>query len=453
MLGHPLRLLATPGVALLSFFLTSLLIGLVLWPAAPAVAAQSADPSLSLAAPATSRIGRPVTVRATLASDGARLTSGVDVQLQRQEADGAWTTIAGAVTTAEGVAGFSVVPAAGTQVLRARYDGTPQPVASAPVSLEGVVVPSTVHVYGSSAVVDESTGYLTMRWVGSDGYPVTGRVELYQHAPNQPWSKLGATTTGADGRADAKIRPRTDMYYQLRGVSGPGWKASTSATWKVDNRPPLAPVVWRSTTPRPLALPAQRRAVGAGANFVAQTVPDTIWRSMIGKSWHSGCPVGRSDLRYVTVNYFGFDGYRHRGELVVRASAAGKFKVAMTKLYNAHVPIRAMYLPDRFGKNGNAPGANDVLSMKHDNTSAFNCRAVTGDPGTRSPHSYGASLDLNPWENPFHSHVGWLPNSWWAHQQVGRYAWKSRSHLVVQLMAQAGFRWTYGTSDSQHFDG
>ena len=174
---------------------------------------------------------------------------------------------------------------------------------------------------------------------------------------------------------------------------------------------------------------------------------------MVGRSWHSGCPVGRSDLRYVTVNYWGFDGYRHRGELVVRASAAGRFKTALTKLYNARVPIRAMYLPDHFGKNGNAPGANDVLSMKHDNTSAFNCRAVTGDPGTRSPHSYGASIDLNPWENPFHSHVGWLPNSWWAHRQAGKYAWKSRSHPVVQMMAAAGFRWTYGTSDSQHFDG
>jgi len=407
---------------------------------------------VTLSAPATARIGAPVTVRATVDDASSREAGGVNVQLQRQDAGG-WTTIAGSVTTSEGVAGFSVVPTAGPQVLRARYDDNDQGRTSDPTTLTGIVVDSTVHVFGSTRVVDESSGYLTMRWVGADDLPVIGRVAVYQHAPGQSWSKLGATTTGSDGRARVTIRPRTDMSYQLRGVSGPGWLASTSATWVVDNRAPLTAITWRSTTPRPLALPAQRRAVGAGANFVAQTIPDSVWRTMIGKSWHSGCPVGRSDLRYVTVNYWGFDGYRKRGELVVRASAAGKFKVAMTKLYDAKVPIRAMYLPDRFGKNGSAPGANDVMSMKHDNTSAFNCRAVTGDPGRRSPHSYGASIDLNPWENPFHSHVGWLPNSWWAHQQIGKYAWKSRSHLVVQLMAQAGFRWSYGTSDSQHFDG
>ena len=41
--------------------------------------------------------------------------------------------------------------------------------------------------------------------------------------------------------------------------------------------------------------------------------------------------------------------------------------------------------------------------MAAGNTSAFNCRDVTGRPGVRSPHSYGRSLDLNTWENPYRS--------------------------------------------------
>jgi len=442
-LGHPLRLLAT-------LFAAVLMIGLVA-PAAPARAAD--DPELVVTAPDTARIGRAVAVRATLPDTGQQSPAGLDVQLQVQATDGGWTTLGHAATDTEGVAAFSYKPVAGTQQLRATLDDEGQPVTSAPVTLEGVVVTSTLHVYGSTSVVDEQTGHLSMRWVGSDGYPVSGRVAVYLHRSGQPWTRLGTTSTGSDGRANLQIRPRYDTYYQLRGASGPGWKAATSATWKVDNRPPIAPVTWPSGAPRPLSLSPQWRGSGDGANVAIHLVPDSVWSSMVGRSWHSGCPVGRSSLRYLTTNYWGFDGYRHRGELVVRSSLTSKFKLAMTKLYNAKVPIRAMYLPDRFGKNRNLPGANDLSSMQHDNTSAFNCRGVTGDPSKRSPHSYGGSIDLNPWENPFHSHVGWLPDSWWAKKQYGRYAWKSRSSVVVQLMAQAGFRWTYGTGDSQHFDG
>jgi hypothetical protein len=444
-LGHPLRVLATPFAALV-------LLGLIL-PATPARAAATDDPGLVLTAPATARIGRSVNLRATLQDSAQQSLADVNVHLQRLDHDGQWTTIADSVTTAGGIAEFSVLPVAGTQQVRATSGNDGRPVTSAPITLEGVVVSSTVHLYGSASVVDERTGHLSIRWVGSDGFPVTGRVAVYQHRSGQPWSKLGTTSTDSNGRAYVSIRPRFDTYYQLRGTSGPGWKPATSSTWKVDNRPPLSPVTLPSAAPRPLALTAQRRAVGDGANVVTHLVPDSIWNSMVGKSWHTGCPVGRNSLRYVTVNYFGFDGYRHRGELVVRASLTGKFKVALTKLYNATVPIRSMYLPDRFGKSWSGPGANDVMSMRHDNTSAFNCRAVTGDPGSRSPHSYGGSIDINPWENPFHSHVGWLPNSWWAKKQIGKYAWKTRSSVVVQLMGQAGFRWTYGTTDSQHFDG
>jgi poly-gamma-glutamate synthesis protein (capsule biosynthesis protein) len=45
-------------------------------------------------------------------------------------------------------------------------------------------------------------------------------------------------------------------------------------------------------------------------------------------------------------------------------------------------------------------GADDDASVTADNTSAFNCRPVTG--GTRwSQHSYGRAIDVNPFENPY----------------------------------------------------
>jgi hypothetical protein len=77
---------------------------------------------------------------------------------------------------------------------------------------------------------------------------------------------------------------------------------------------------------------------------------------------------------------------------------------------------------------------------------------VVGNPRVRSPHSYGTAIDVNTWENPYRSRQGTVPNRWWQGHAHPRVAWRSRSHLVVRLMARHGLRWTYGLGDTQHFD-
>ncbi|MFL6109631.1 MAG: M15 family metallopeptidase [Marmoricola sp.] len=432
--------------------LTSVVLMVLVGPVALPAATAAGEPSLVLTAPAAARIGRSIAVQATLAAGATDTVSGVVVHLQSADGAGGWTPLSDATTDDQGVASFKVVPVAGAQQLQATTDGD-APVTSAPVTVEGVVVSTTLHISGSSYVIDEHSGVLSISWAGSDGFAVRGPVAVYYHRSGQSWTKLLTTSTGWDGKVHVTVRPRWDTYYQARGTSGAGWHSATSLSWKVDNRPPMTPVTLPTGAPRPLALPAQPRGAGSGTNLAVHLIPNNVWSRMYGRSWHPGCPVGRSSLRYITSNYWGFDGYRHRGELVVRSAAVSKFKSALMRLYAAKVPIRAMYLPDRFGKNPDGRGANDVESMKHDNTSAFNCRGVTGNPSTTSPHTYGRALDLNTWENPYHSKVGWLPSSWWAYKQVGRYAWKSRSSTAVQALIGAGFHWTYGVQDSQHFDG
>ena len=39
--------------------------------------------------------------------------------------------------------------------------------------------------------------------------------------------------------------------------------------------------------------------------------------------------------------------------------------------------------------------------MRADNTSAFNCRPVTGNPYRVSQHSYGNAIDINTVRNPY----------------------------------------------------
>ena len=79
------------------------------------------------------------------------------------------------------------------------------------------------------------------------------------------------------------------------------------------------------------------------------TIPDGVWRTMVGRSWHRGCPLGRSGLRLLRINYWGFDGYRYRGEMVLSAAVASRAAAALRDMYDGRYPIRRMYRVDRFG--------------------------------------------------------------------------------------------------------
>jgi hypothetical protein len=111
-------------------------------------------------------------------------------------------------------------------------------------------------------------------------------------------------------------------------------------------------------------------------------------------SWHPGCPVPIEDLRLLELDHWGLDGTVHRGELVVNASEAGDVLVIFETLFDARFPIERMALIDVYE-------ADDDRSMAANNTSAFNCRSVTGDPDVWSEHSYGWAIDINPIQNPY----------------------------------------------------
>jgi D-alanyl-D-alanine carboxypeptidase len=109
-------------------------------------------------------------------------------------------------------------------------------------------------------------------------------------------------------------------------------------------------------------------------------------------SWHRGCPVLISDLRLVKVSFWGFDGRAHKGRLILHRSYTTPVVKELRTLYYEHFPIRRMRLVEAYGSS-------DDLSMAADNTSAFNCRGVTGS-SSWSEHAYGRAIDINPLENP-----------------------------------------------------
>ncbi|WP_064745530.1 M15 family metallopeptidase [Pseudonocardia acaciae] len=130
--------------------------------------------------------------------------------------------------------------------------------------------------------------------------------------------------------------------------------------------------------------------------YTSEVAPVTQER--LGPSWRAGCPVGADQLRLVRVDYVGFDGAAHRGELVVADAVAREVADIFGELYRDRFPIERMDTAEKFA-------ADDDRSMAADNTSAFNCRPIEGT-SRWSYHAYGRAVDINTLRNPYISKSG-----------------------------------------------
>ena len=187
----------------------------------------------------------------------------------------------------------------------------------------------------------------------------------------------------------------------------------------------------------------------AGEPFVGSVsrIDPQTRRLMVGSSWHPGCPVPIRALRLVRLTYVGFDGGPHRGRLVVHRRWADAVLGVFARLYRRGFPIRRVRLVDRFG-------ADDRRSMRHDNTSAFNCRYVRGTT-TWSQHAYGRAVDINPVENPFvdGSHVSPRRGRRFLDRTDVRPGMIVRGGVVVRSFRRIGWGWGgawSGAKDYQH---
>jgi hypothetical protein len=140
-----------------------------------------------------------------------------------------------------------------------------------------------------------------------------------------------------------------------------------------------------STSPPPPIPPTQQPQLASVHPVTAAELAET---------WHPGCPIPPDSLRRVDLDYWGFDGRPHRGRLVVHQDLAAEVIAAFDQLFRLRFPIEKMRTVDHY------PGAEDELSMRDNNTSAFNCRDIPGT-GRWSLHAYGRAVDVNPRLNPY----------------------------------------------------
>ena len=167
-------------------------------------------------------------------------------------------------------------------------------------------------------------------------------------------------------------------------------------------------------------------------------------------SWHSGCPVGPSQLRRVRLSFIGFDGERHLGALVVNARVVSQVVVVFRTLYRARFAIRRMRPIDAYH-------GNDDRSAAADNTSGFNCRyAVAPGPKSWSMHAYGEAIDVNDVENPYIIGSRVIPRAGrpYVDRTVVRPGMAVEGGALVRAFESVGWGWGghfAGTPDYQHF--
>lgn len=148
------------------------------------------------------------------------------------------------------------------------------------------------------------------------------------------------------------------------------------------------------------------------------------------------------------MSHWNYAGSVSTGKLVVAADLANQVVDIFRDLYDARFPIERMRLVDEYD-------GDDDLSMAANNTSAFNCRPVTGG-SSYSEHSYGRAIDINPVMNPYVKGSTVLPpaGSAYLNRNLDAPGMIHASDEVVQAFASRGWIWggTWSSlKDYQHF--
>ena len=148
------------------------------------------------------------------------------------------------------------------------------------------------------------------------------------------------------------------------------------------------------------------------------------------------------------VSHIGYDGEVHTGRLIVAGEVASDIVEIMSRLFEAGFPIERMEPVDVYD-------GDDDLSMAANNTSAFNCRAVTGG-SSWSEHSYGSAIDVNPLVNPYVIGATVLPpeGATYADRNLEAQGMIHAGDVVVEAFAAYGWVWggTWSSpKDYQHF--
>jgi len=153
----------------------------------------------------------------------------------------------------------------------------------------------------------------------------------------------------------------------------------------------------------------------------------------------------------VPLQYLGFDGLQHEGQMVVDRLVANGLSVVFKRLRELSFPIRIV-------RPIVAYGFEDSRSMQADNSSGFNPRLTSGRDKRLSNHSFGIAIDINPAENPYVENPGDSPELWRTEPRGSVYNAEAPGTVtrpIATVFQEHGFAWGgdwQNAKDFQHFD-
>ena len=266
---------------------------------------------------------------------------------------------------------------------------------------------------------------------------------LYKPSPREDWAGNPLAETGEYTVQGRKWKTECDTSWTGRNGCRSqilahvphfdGRRYVFKTKWVFNN------VVQFSTADTPPVIP----------NFPPKPRPDTVITNTtsaeVRYTHRLGCPVGPSNLRTIRINQWDMDGEVHRGEIIVLADLANKVADSFEKVFNAGFPTAQM-------RNPNEWNGSDEKMMAANNTSAFNCRRVVGNPSAMSPHSYGKAIDFNPVQNPYRDPNGkWWPSDRYVKRTPVVPGMHTDTTASVKAFKGNGFRWFKGW-DYHHFE-
>jgi len=187
--------------------------------------------------------------------------------------------------------------------------------------------------------------------------------------------------------------------------------------------------------------------------FYSEEITEDIKTRINGKSYGEDCEIPYSDLRYIRLLHWDFEGKTRIGELIVNKLIAEDIVEIFKELYKNKYPIERIVLVDEYD-------ADDNKSMAANNSSAFNYRKIA-DTDRLSNHSLGLAIDINPLYNPYVRTINGktvvLPENGeeYADRSMANPYYIDHENLCYKEFIKRGFTWGGDwkkSKDYQHFE-
>lgn len=197
----------------------------------------------------------------------------------------------------------------------------------------------------------------------------------------------------------------------------------------------------------------------AAEDFYCEPLSENLQRYITGVSYPASdgdtsqeLAVSYSDLRYLHILHYDFNGESTEGELICNKAIAADLLDIFYELYYNEYQLEKVRLIDEY--NGD-----DTASMEDNNTSCFNYRVVDGTTSL-SKHALGLALDINPFYNPYvtyengNTRISPAGSEEYANRKADFPYKIDEDDLCYKLFIQHGFTWGgnwNSMKDYQHF--